>query len=141
MQDSHTGPVSLASFEGMWRVQRRIEDRLGTPARFEGEAHFTPIPEGLAYSETGRMHVGSQAFSATRGYIWRATGAGISVWFDEARFFHSFTLGLSAVSSHHCAPDQYDVRYVFDAWPVWTSDWRVRGPRKDYRMVTEYTRG
>jgi hypothetical protein len=43
-------------------------------------------------------------------------------------------------AAHECAPDQYRVGYDFRAWPRWMANWRVRGPRKHYRIVSTFTR-
>jgi len=33
-----------------------------------------------------------------------------------------------------------DVTYDFRKYPQWRAEWRVEGPKKDYRMVTTYRR-
>jgi hypothetical protein len=75
---------------------------------------------------------------AERVYLWRASGAGIEVLFDDGRPFHR--IDDSAEAAHWCDPDQYDVTYEFGRWPKWSSRWRVLGPRKDYVMVSNYSR-
>ena len=41
---------------------------------------------------------------------------------------------------HDCLPDFYEVSYNFTHWPEWRSIWRVRGPKKDYTMISDYRR-
>jgi hypothetical protein len=141
MQDAQTGPRALDDFAGTWRLARRIEDRLGGSAHFTGQAVFTAQPGGLAYLETGTLHRGGQGFAATRCYFWANEGARICVRFEDGRLFHSFRPGPEAQVSHDCAPDRYEGRYDFRTWPEWHVAWEVQGPRKAYRMVSEYTRG
>jgi hypothetical protein len=63
------------------------------------------------------------------------------VLFEDGRFFHRFDAEDPLPgASHACAPDAYRVRYDFRAWPRWEAAWRVSGPRKDYAMVTRYSR-
>ncbi|MDJ0860279.1 MAG: DUF6314 family protein [Dinoroseobacter sp.] len=134
-------PQGLADFEGRWYVTRRIEDRRGPEGRFEGAADFTRTADGLTYSETGQLSAGGQSFAATRRYLWREASDQIEVLFEDGRPFHVFALNAQPSAAHDCAPDRYDVAYDFRKWPTWRAVWDVHGPRKDYRMVTEYRRG
>ncbi|QPM89957.1 hypothetical protein PSAL_011880 [Pseudooceanicola algae] len=136
----------LGSFEGDWRIERRVANALGEDARLEGLARFCPLdtPSGggaLEVTETGTMQLAGQSFAAERRYLWRTVGARIAVDFDDGRFFHDFAPGeISPEARHDCAPDLYLVTYDFSRWPDWTAHWRVTGPRKDYGMQTRYTR-
>lgn len=133
----------LEDFEGAWRIARVIRAAGEGEARFDGEARFRPDGRGLAYAETGQLQLaGHPPVQAERRYLWRAGPAGaIEVFFPDGRAFHRIDLRAAAPSDrHHCAQDIYDVTYDFRRWPVWVSRWRVSGPRKDYRMVTEYSR-
>lgn len=127
----------LTEFAGRWHLTRRIDDRrAGQVGQFTGVAEFAPDDEGLAYRETGTLHLGAAAFQAERRYLWRAGPGGIAVYFDDGRFFH--TIGPRA--AHWCDPDEYNVEYDFDGWPRWRAVWSVRGPRKDYTLDSHYTR-
>ncbi len=134
--------MRLAAFEGDWTMTRTIEDvRAGRPGRLDGAARFVPGDGGLVYDETGLLALGDgPAVSAARRYLWRDAGAGaIEVRFADGRFFHRFYADEPAPAAvHDCPPDQYRVRYDFARWPRWTAEWRVRGPRKDYAMLTAY---
>ncbi len=131
-------PGGLKDFEGHWRIARRIEDRVGPDARFTGTAVFSPDGAGLLYTETGQLQMAEQSFAATRTYMWHPDGRQIAVYFDDGRLFHRFEPGVRAQAGHDCAPDRYDVTYTFGAWPLWQAVWEVRGPRKNYRMVSDY---
>lgn len=129
----------LWDFEGVWQVARSIDDaRSGQQGGFDGTARFERDGEGLHYLEQGVMELGGTKFQAERRYLWRTDDAGIAVFFDDGRPFH--TINDTSTAAHWCDPDQYDVTYDFDSWPVWTAQWRVQGPRKDYVMVTTYRR-
>ena len=137
-------PPDLWSFEGVWRLERRIEDRLAPgPARIgqaQGQAVLARDGDGLVYDERVTLHLpGQRPIEGTRRYLWTAVAGGIAVRFADGRAFHQITLGAGAPeAAHWCAPDQYDVRYDFTHWPRWTSRWDVRGPRKNYMMQTDY---
>ena len=135
--------MELSAFAGNWRIERTVEDfRAGRTGRLTGAARFDPLPDGLAYLETGTLSFpGTAPMQASRRYLWRDGGAGtIDVFFDDGRFFHRFDAEAPApAATHDCPPDHYRVRYDFRLWPRWEAEWRVTGPRKDYAMVTSYT--
>ena len=82
-----------------------------------------------------------RALQATRRYQWHGQGSMIEIRFEDGRLLQKLTLaGARAGDVHHCDPDRYDGSYDFDPWPEWQAVWRVTGPRKDYRMVTQYAR-
>lgn len=134
--------MRLAAFAGDWVIRRDIEDlRAGETGALAGTARFTPAPGGLAYLEEGALTLANRPpVAASRSYFWRQGGAGvIEVLFADGRLFHSFDAEDTAPAAvHDCPPDRYRVRYDFRSWPRWTAEWRVRGPRKDYAMVTRF---
>jgi len=134
-------PPRLADFAGRWRVSRIIDDdRMGGQAgTFAGDALFQPRPDGaLYYAEEGELRLGpGPSFRAMRSYLWRAEGGRIVVDHGDGRPFHSFEPAAPA-AEHLCGADLYVVRYDFAAWPRWRAEWTVRGPRKDYAMVSDF---
>ena len=134
--------MRLCDFAGDWLVARAIEDRRqGRAGRFDGTAAFGPDGDGLAYAETGVLgYPGATPMRASRRFLWRGDDAGgIDVLFEDGRFFHRFEPLLSRPEAIHlCGDDRYFVRYDFEAWPDWRCEWRVHGPRKDYRLASEY---
>ena len=151
MQSGYGGRVpvaalSLEQFVGSFQLVRHIHDGADRDgplvARLEGSAVFTPDQAGLAYAETGEMRLeGGQIVSAERQYLWRAEPGRIAVFFGDGRAFHTFDPAEPHPEARHdCDPDLYRVRYDFSRWPDWSSEWRVTGPRKNYRMVSEYAR-
>jgi Family of unknown function (DUF6314) len=136
--------VRLKAFLGIWRLDRAIEDAHGgRTGRFTGQARFTPISDGFEYFEEGEFRLeGTPPLAASRRYLWReAQGGAIDVFFAGGGFFHRFdALDARPSALHDCPPDRYEVRYDFRAWPRWTAEWRVRGPRKDYRSLSAFRR-
>ncbi|MFP7672894.1 DUF6314 family protein [Marivita sp. S0852] len=132
---------ALSAFLGTWLVHRSIHNhRSGRTGQFDGTAVFSPDTGGLAYVETGHLHLdGHPPFKAERRYFWRCEDHILYVDFDDRRPFHSLPPNTRN-ARHWCDPDMYDVTYDFSAWPVWHSTWDVSGPQKAYRMTTSYRR-
>ncbi|MCP5036862.1 MAG: hypothetical protein GY945_04595 [Rhodobacteraceae bacterium] len=133
----------LSDFEGRWRIARRIEDALaGATGLFDGIAMFTRVEAGLLYEEAGELRLPDQAgMRATRRYLWREAQGGVDVCFEDGSDFHHIDLGRNVVTAwHDCLPDLYEVSYNFSHWPDWRAIWRVRGPKKDYTLITDYRR-
>lgn len=139
---------SIESFAGRWTLARAIEDhRRGELSHVIGQASFAPRPGGLAYHETGQLHLPGRApLFAERRYLWDAgSGGQIVVRFTDGAPFHSFDPAEAEPRAEHlCGEDHYTVRYRFPGGATleagWHCDWAVTGPRKDYRIVTRYRR-
>ena len=134
------------ALRGRWRLSRRIEDfRAGTEGGFEGEAqlyHDSEAPDRLRWEEAGVMRLGGVEAEGRRAYLWRLQPpALVEIRHEDGRFFHLLRLrgGEDAVR-HDCPPDLYEGLYRFHGPDRWTLTWRVRGPRKDYRMETLHQR-
>lgn len=134
-------PPALSDFKGSWQIARRIEDRLsGQPGHFTGRARFDTDGTCLRYREEGLLTLGAAPpLAATREYIWRQEGGLIVIDHGDGSAFHRFD-PADPRAEHHCAPDHYLVRYSFGRWPNWRAEWQVKGPRKDYRMISDYRR-
>ena len=127
----------LADFEGAWTLLRHISHADGTQAQYRATAVFRPDGDSLAYGESGYLKIGDAApVTANRRYRW---GPDLDVFFDDGRFFHRVP-AVGGRAEHWCDPDTYVVDYDFSDWPAFTVTWQVRGPRKDYRMVSRFTR-
>ncbi len=136
--------IDLSDLEGRWHLTRRIEDlRAGLSGRLEGEAIWLRDADGLRQEERGLLHYGSAPpMQASRVYLWRAEQDGLIVLFEDGRPFHRLRPGSVSgpvADRHLCPPDVYDVRYTFEAWPVWEQHWHVTGPRKDARITSRFT--
>jgi hypothetical protein len=134
--------LRIVDFEGLWHVDRDIDDRLtGRKGAFLGFASLRPGEGGLwLWSESGALHLGEGPhIQAGRRYLWREKGDRIAVLFEDGRPFHDFLPGGAPEAAHRCAPDDYRVRYDFLAWPAWHATWVVRGSRKDYSVTSRYS--
>ena len=124
----------LSDFIGRWRITRDITPASGPSARFEGYGTWAEDGE---YLEVGTLTLAGQPpMNAERRYRWDAE---LNIYFDDGRFFHQVPAS-GGEAAHWCDPDQYDATYDFTQWPQWSCTWRVRGPRKDYTMTTQYRR-
>lgn len=135
--------ITLADFAGHWNLHRKIDDaRAQASGRFQGVADFMPDPDGLIYCETGVLSLTGQVpLQATRSYLWQQGAGRITVLFADGRGFHHFaTDRANSGATHDCPPDIYHVQYDFRRWPDWSAEWQVKGPRKDYAMVSHYQR-
>jgi len=116
----------------------------------QGLATFTPLdPDGLAYRERGRLKLltGTE-LEAEREYFFRGHARGFDVLFTEtpSRLFHAIELAacddgvLNGSADHLCNFDRYQSTYTFRPEGGFVIRHAVSGPRKDYTMVTTYTR-
>lgn len=130
-----------ADFVGGWRISRQIDDtRAGSTARFEGRAEISEAADRWRYAESGILSLSdSLEMQAERVYFWQPVVGGFDLFFEDGRAFHPLRFGAPK-AAHWCDPDQYDVRYEFADWPLWRAIWCVRGPRKDYKMISEMRR-
>lgn len=132
----------LDDFVGDWQLSRRIyEHQNNTVFCFEGDATFTWHNDILCYSEKGMVTApDGKTLLAERQYYWQQGHNGeIEVLFDDKRYFHAFS-AVQTHADHLCGEDYYQVDYAFQQWPSWSSIWEVKGPRKDYRMESNYTK-
>lgn len=127
----------LADFAGAWAFARSVTEAEGRVTHVAGRTVWRREGAGLICEEAGEMHMAGHApMQVARRYIW---GADLTVYFEDGRFFHQIPPEGGA-AAHWCDPDQYDGCYDFSLWPRFRVIWRVRGPRKDYQMVTDYWR-
>ena len=138
-----TGPLTAADFAGDWRLARVLTDRLGAMSgTFTGTARFTADgSDALAYHESGQLTLRAGAvLQAERDYRWVWTATNVTVFFADGAPFHDFRpTGMGTGTPHLCGADLYTVTYDFRAWPRWQAVWEVRGPKKNYRSVSDYT--
>jgi len=133
---------SAAGLAGGWRIDRQIADaRSGGVASMTGTAQFVADAGGFAYHETGQLVMpGGACFHAERRYLWRFSGAMIEVRFEDGRLFHLFDPARPGVPvTHPCGEDLYEGRYALST-DGWQAQWRVKGPRKDQVITTDYRR-
>ena len=128
---------------GRWAFLRRLDDRrLMQPGSIVGWATFEPDDEGLVYREEGCLWFGGARGATTRSYRYHfSEPERAEVAFEDGRPFHRLCLsdGRCAVE-HICGDDNY--RGAFEALGANALRvcWQVEGPRKDYRLTTDYLR-
>ncbi|WP_234683245.1 DUF6314 family protein [Bradyrhizobium monzae] len=131
---------------GAWSFDRVIEGQ----GSMTGLATFTPLDaERLAYREHGRLTLqNGTELEAEREYVFRRHDRGFEVFFKETppRLFHVIELTasdggvLSGSAGHLCNLDHYQSTFTFRSDGGFVVRHVVSGPRKDYTMVTTYTR-
>lgn len=107
-----------------------------------GEAMWRPAEETggkageLDFGETLTLGENINAF---RGYHYRFAGGRMQIDHADGSPFVSVDLNSGwARVEHLCGRDLYRGRFRFDSKGALWIAWEVRGPRKDYRMVTVY---
>ncbi|MDC1481258.1 DUF6314 family protein [Ascidiaceihabitans sp.] len=127
----------LSDFAGRWKIERDITPASGPVARFLGFAEWRAEDGLMHYIEKGNLEIAGQTpMMAERRYRWDAD---LNIYFDDGQFFHQLP-ALGGDATHWCDPDQYDATYDFTHWPQWSCTWRVKGPRKDYTLHSQYSK-
>ena len=125
---------------GRWRLDRRVS----TGISMHGTADFIRrTPDVLFYHEEGR----SDLAEFTRDFCYLFEGPDLKIFYadgpDSGKLFLTFpglnetALPASAAASHLCGADVYDAAFTFSGG-VFTTDFTVRGPNKDYSIATRY---
>ena len=132
----------FSALAGTWALSRTIGEW-----NFHGSAVFCArVPDELRYEENGTLaKPGGADIQASRRYVYRYEASRIVVYFDErpARIFEVLAPKRApngtweARAEHLCPPDHYASRYVFGPDTIVIVH-VVRGPRKDYEMVSNY---
>ncbi|WP_372001373.1 DUF6314 family protein [Tistrella mobilis] len=138
--------AAFAGLSGVWRLSRDIPGQ----GRMSGEAVFTPGADSTVwrYRETGVLDLpDGRRLDVFRAYTWRllddgriaidfADGATSGARFVTLDFAADEAGGLQAADSHLCGADLYQAIIRLDLPQAFSTDIRVRGPRKDYRAIT-----
>jgi hypothetical protein len=132
----------LASYlVGVWEVERALLDADLGEGRFRGRATFSPLGDGLAWSESGRLTVGAYDGPARRELVLAPAGDAWEVRFSDGRPFHELDLAGGACRVEHpCGDDRYRGEYALRGRDAFEVAWTVRGPRKDQRISSRYER-
>jgi Family of unknown function (DUF6314) len=134
----------FAALAGTWQLSRTIGEWT-----FRGTAVLSSHGENeLRYEENGILSKhGNADIPAFRRYVYRYEAGRIVIYFDERpeRIFQVLDLKWArsetweAQAEHVCPPDHYASRYSLSRDAMWITH-VIRGPRKDYEMVTNYRR-
>ena len=129
---------------GSWTLDRVILDRSrAMTGALEGEARFSPCAGGLLYEEHGILTLGEHRGRAERSYLYLFPEGGgrASVRFRDGRPFHELDLSCGEDRvSHPCRLDLYEGLFTVLGPAWWQSEWKASGPRKDYVLLTTYSR-
>lgn len=130
--------------EGEWRIERRIDDRrIHETGTLSGSASFTPVADGLDYSESGKLHIGTYSGIAERRLLFCRgdTPESADVRFPDGRQLYMLDLGSGQGQAlHDCPPDIYRVTTIAIGANCWQQEWVVAGPRKDQTITTVFHR-
>jgi hypothetical protein len=123
---------------GRWRLRRRVADRRsGRQGTVAGELVVAPDAGGLQWQETGVLRWGGADRPVTRAYLLRERADGWWVLFADGREFHPWRPDRPV--THPCRADVYTGLVTVDGDRMRTL-WDVRGPGKDQRLVTRFSR-
>jgi hypothetical protein len=139
---------TLDFLAGQWRAEREITDfRSGTRGVFTGTASFTRLddpadPGALTYQEHGQLTFGGHRGPASRCLLYvPAVDGAVAVRFADGRDFYRLDLRSGCCEAEHpCRGDQYAAIVRVLGPHVFTEQWRVTGPGKDYVMTTTLSR-
>lgn len=134
-----------AFLAGAWRIARTVRDaRLGQDGSFDGTAVFMEADDGdLLLTETGTLRFGDHAGPAEQTYRYAFPDGPrrAMVFRHDGSPFHDLDLSDgTAEVLHHCGADIYRGGFRVEGHDAWTVRWLVKGPRKDYDMMTRYSR-
>lgn len=132
------------SLAGEWFLRRSIS----SGECLQGRATISHAGTNrLFVSEEGDLRLADGgSVPASRNWVWRFEEGSLEIFFDEEplRLYHEVELIAEAdcwrgEASHDCPPDIYRGEYLFrhDAIMV---EQTVLGPRKDYRIISEFSR-
>jgi hypothetical protein len=128
---------------GEWRLARRLValDTLHSGTA-EGRVNFRLLGDGLEYRETAEVYFAGHRGRATREYRYRLVEPGCAeVRFADGRLFHGLDLRRGHWRAEHvCGEDVYRGSFRVLGPGLWVARWRIRGPRKNLRIMSVYER-
>lgn len=134
----------FSSLGGEWILTRSVS----SGETLEGALEFISIDQSaFRVVEVGELRISDgNLISATRQWIWKFSDDGLQIFFDEEplRLYHQLRPTESggtwtAEGYHDCAPDIYSGEYRFSLNKI-TIRQDVMGPRKDYQIISNYSR-
>ncbi|MEM9280103.1 MAG: DUF6314 family protein [Pseudomonadota bacterium] len=132
------------SLVGEWSILRTVS----SGEKLQGKLLLAFLDNSsYLVSETGELRMSDgNLISASRQWIWRYENGNLLIYFDEEppRLYHQMVPVLRAGAwhgqgDHDCPPDAYVGEYLFSANKIIVKQ-DVMGPKKDYQIVSEYTR-
>lgn len=146
-------PDALAFLAGTWRIERRITDHaLAVSGSFTGLARWVPSAAGLAhaelacaelaYTEQGELSFNGHRGTASRSLSYRGRpDSTADVLFADGRYFYHLDPRAGRWQARHdCGRDVYELSARRLGAGSFEEHWRVRGPGKDYEIMTTLVR-
>lgn len=139
------------NFKGSWNFERRIAS-LETDkeeATAQGTAEFTQQENAsLAYEETGKLNLSTgQSLPFYRHYLYTLEENAMHVFYGDGpqtgQLYQTYRMkenDLHAEAVHVCGEDLYEGEYTRLGRDAFTMTQRVKGPRKNQRITTHFTR-
>lgn len=135
----------FSALSGEWQLGREFS----TGETFTGTARFDPASNNrLRLTESGNLKTKQDTLlEASRSWLWQLEpDGGLVVLYDETppRVYHSLVPERSysvwtARGAHLCGKDHYAGAYTISPEKIVVAQ-RVRGPYKDYDMVSRYSK-
>ncbi|MGG7103537.1 DUF6314 family protein [Rhodococcus sp. 24CO] len=144
VNDKHLDPNALV---GEWNFERRIVDRRAEATkRVAGKTTIEDSGDGrLRWYESGTLFDGDLELPVFRTLFIEQHDGDWTVTFEDGREFHDWAPGDDV--EHLCGADTYRGRIDIDieegsadSQAVWSVEWTVTGPSKNYTMTTHLTR-
>ena len=125
---------------GRWTLRRWLVDRAaGVLGSVDGELVVADRGGRLSWTETGTLRWSGRVAPVSRVYGFRPGPDGWWLTFADGRDFHPWRPGEPV--THPCRADTYAGLVVLDPdGRRMRTRWDVRGPAKDQRIVTRFTR-
>lgn len=123
---------------GSWSIFRHF----GAQGLAVGQAAFTLLtPSLLAYREDLEVHIPGFSEAVYQEYLYVFEEGCVYKKFKDNRLFYRLEVSnAEATGAHLCGEDHYQAHYSFLGQNNFTLTYRVKGPRKDYEILTEFTR-
>jgi hypothetical protein len=143
-------------FKGNWKLEREmlIPETKEVYATAKGDARFDPTEAAAAllYGESGKLQMrdAQQQFPFFRHYRYMFTATGLDIYFQDELtqtfglyqryIFQPEQHRLRAEEVHVCNKDLYEGGFELAGANHFIHSSVVKGPKKDYVIVTHYTR-
>jgi len=134
---------------GTWSLKRDIFDKVGE-SQLLGECQFSKLSDTrLLCEESGVLNYNGHQTDASRSYIYELQDDKIVIFYNDAHrsgdILHELEFTnkdkvIFARHCHDCGQDKYNLTFEFSNSGNIKMHYVVKGPHKDYRMVSELVR-
>jgi hypothetical protein len=134
-----SGPVEPTALLGQWRLTRQVSDELaGLSGTAAGELTLRAEGDEIAWCERGVLRWNASELPFSRAYQLRRVDAEWWLFFSDGRPFHAWHPGHWV--DHPCRADVYRGLVTIVAPGAWHTRWDLRGPAKQQRITTQFSR-